>query len=72
MTIEDLTQNSVAITVRGGIWDDDIFDQDWCNHAGAELEEVGNDGSEIDGSVELLVCDKCGAMLIGDSWVVAE
>lgn len=71
MKIKDLAPKAVAITVRGGVWDDNIFDQDWCNHAGAELEEIGNDESEIDGSVELLVCDKCGAMLIGDGWVEA-
>ena len=64
----------VAITVRGGVWDDDIFDEDWCNHAGAEVEEVTSDaGLDSERTVKLPVCDKCGAQFIdnddGGEWL---
>lgn len=66
--------NSVeqAITVRGGHWDDDIFDQDWCNHAGAEVEELTSDaGLDTEQTENILVCDKCGAQYIGEEWITA-
>ena len=70
MVIHDLTPSPVAITVRGGVWDDDIFDQDWCNHAGAEIEDVGiycidSDSGQFidDDSKEMTVCDKCHAII---------
>lgn len=69
---------SQPVTVRGGLWDDDVFDQDWCNHAGAEIEEIpelrwNSDCHEFtdDDSTSLAVCDKCNAMLVGDEWVAA-
>ena len=64
-----IISEETPITVRGGVWDDDIFDQDWCNHAGAFETEVDNgyaDSNTCDWvekiSVER-VCDKCGEQL---------
>lgn len=62
----------VEITVRGGHWDDDIFDQDWCNHAGAEMEELTSDaGLDTERTENVLVCDKCEAQYIGEEWITA-
>lgn len=81
MTINVLQPGLVErITVRGGVWDDDVFDQDWCNHAGAEVEDVLTDRFDTDlgqfvndDSEAMLVCDKCGSTFVpddnGGEWV---
>ena len=62
----------VEITVRGGYWDKDVFDQDWCNHAGAEMEELTSDaGLDTERTENVLVCDKCEAQYIGEEWITA-
>lgn len=62
----------VEITVRGGYWDEDVFDQDWCNHAGAEMEELTSDaGLDTERTENVLVCDKCEAQYIGEEWITA-
>ena len=79
MTINIMqVSKSQPITVRGGVWDDDIFDQDWCNHDGAKIEEVTSSEFDNDsgqyaqtGTELMLVCDKCEATLVGDEWVEA-
>ncbi len=60
------------VTVRGGVWDDDIFDLDWCNHAGAETQELTSDaGLDTERTENVLVCDKCEAQYIGEEWISA-
>lgn len=62
--------SATPVTVRGGYWDDDIFDQDWCNHAGAEMQELtSNPGLDNEYTENILVCDKCEAQYIGEEWV---
>ena len=57
----------VPITVRGGYWDEDYFSEDWCNHAGAEAEDVtSNAGMDNETTERLQVCDKCRRQYIGD------
>lgn len=52
------------ITVRGGVWDENIFDEDWCNHAGASMEEVTSDaGLDTERTENIMVCDKCWRQL---------
>lgn len=69
-----ITNNSRAqeITVRGGVFIDGVFDQDWCNHAGAEIEELTSDaGLDNERTSNVLVCDKCEAQQIGEEWISA-
>lgn len=69
ITVEN---NQVAqdITVRGGVFIDGIFDQDWCNHAGAEYLELTSDaGLDTEQTSSVLVCDKCEAQYIHGEWV---
>lgn len=67
MTINIMqVSKSQPITVRGGVWDGNTFDDDWCNHAGAYVDAIGvlsfdsetNNYSDDD-SIEMLCCDKC-------------
>lgn len=77
MTIHIPVQNKSVeqpITVRGGVWDDDIFDLDWCNHDGAEKEMLTSyAGTDHEREDEHLVCDKCDARFVetddGGEWV---
>jgi hypothetical protein len=55
-----------AITVRGGYWDNEgVFWLEWCNHAGAEVEDsfesYYDQGREqmVEWESKWLVCDKC-------------
>ncbi len=58
------------ITVHGGELDDGCYFMDWCNHDGAEMEEVtSNPGTDYEYTENLLVCDKCPAQYIGDEWI---
>lgn len=67
--VKNITPDAQPITVRGGIWDDDIFDQDWCNHAGAELEEItSNAGLDNEKTDTVPVCDKCESQLWFGEW----
>ena len=52
------------------MFDDDIFDLDWCNHAGAEVEELTSDaGLDTERTESIMVCDKCEAQYINEEWV---
>lgn len=58
------------ITVRGGVFVDGIFDLDWCNHAGAQEEELTSDaGLDTERTQKVLVCDKCEAQKVGKEWI---
>ena len=69
ITVTQIPSNH-NITVRGGELVDGVFDLDWCNHAGAELEEVtSNAGLDNEYTEKLMVCNKCEAQLIGEEWL---
>jgi len=52
------------VTVQSGYYNTDEFVVDWCDHAGAELEEVTNHaGLESEYYEQVYFCDKCGAWL---------
>lgn len=62
------TQEPIPVTRYATQYDEDDFDRElvWCNHAGAEEEEVENEINRIDQpditwTDRVLVCRKCGA-----------
>jgi len=60
------------VTVRGGAFVDGVFDQDWCNHAGAEVQELTSDaGLDTERTENVTVCDKCEAQYVGEEWIAA-
>jgi hypothetical protein len=57
INVQIIKDNGTDITVTG----------DYCNHAGATIEEVtvGHDDSEL-----RLCCNRCTAQEIGNEWVL--
>lgn len=52
------------ITVQGGYWDDDSFEMEWCNHAGAyqtnsDFWYAKDNGGYEEVTEKYYICDKC-------------